>query len=121
MADRRRTTRLWATAVAAGAVLLAAGGVGLTGASASAEPVTTLAATAGCGKTPTLRDGTYTIQSGGQSRSYILRLPGNYTSSRAYRLVVGLHWLNGSANDVVGNGFYGLQQRAENSAVFVAP
>ena len=121
MADRRRTSRLWATAVAAGAVLLAAGGVGLTGASASAEPVTTLAATAGCGKTPTLRDGTYTIQSGGQSRSYILRLPGNYTSSRAYRLVVGLHWLNGSANDVVGNGFYGLQQRAENSAVFVAP
>jgi poly(3-hydroxybutyrate) depolymerase len=88
--------------------------VGLTGGTASA-------ATAGCGKTPTLRDGTYTIQSGGQNRSYILRLPGNYSNSRAYRLVVGLHWLNGSANDVVGNGFYGLQQRAENSAIFVAP
>ena len=54
-----------------------------------------------------------TIQSGGRARTYILRLPGNYSSSRSYRLVVGLHWLNGSANDVVGNGFYGLQQRAK--------
>ncbi|MGW4945650.1 cellulose binding domain-containing protein [Actinoplanes sp. NPDC004185] len=106
--------RLLAAAATAGTILLAAGVVGLTGGTASA-------ATAGCGKTPTLRDGTYTIQSGGQNRSYILRLPGNYSSSRAYRLVVGLHWLNGSANDVVGNGFYGLQQRAENSAIFVAP
>ncbi|MEU8235570.1 cellulose binding domain-containing protein [Actinoplanes sp. NPDC048967] len=106
--------RLLAAAATAGTVLIAAGVVGLTGGTASA-------ATAGCGKTPTLRDGTYTIQSGGQNRSYILRLPGNYSNSRAYRLVVGLHWLNGSANDVVGNGFYGLQQRAENSAIFVAP
>jgi poly(3-hydroxybutyrate) depolymerase len=106
--------RLLAAAATAGTILLAAGVVGLAGGTASA-------ATAGCGKTPTLRDGTYTIQSGGQNRSYILRLPGNYSNSRAYRLVVGLHWLNGSANDVVGNGFYGLQQRAENSAIFVAP
>ncbi|WP_433729183.1 cellulose binding domain-containing protein [Actinoplanes sp. CA-051413] len=106
--------RLLAAAATAGTILVAAGVVGLTGGTASA-------ATAGCGKTPTLRDGTYTIQSGGQNRSYILRLPGNYSNSRAYRLVVGLHWLNGSANDVVGNGFYGLQQRAENSAIFVAP
>ncbi|GAA3928998.1 cellulose binding domain-containing protein [Actinoplanes auranticolor] len=112
------TERPWrrylGAAVAAGTMLVAAGVVGLTGGTASA-------ATAGCGKTPTLRDGTYTVQSGGQNRSYILRLPANYSSSRAYRLVVGLHWLNGSANDVVGNGFYGLQQRAENSAIFVAP
>ncbi|MEV0902959.1 cellulose binding domain-containing protein [Actinoplanes sp. NPDC049802] len=104
------------TAVAAAALLIAAGTAVLTG-----QHTALAAPTAGCGKAPTLRDGTYTIQSGGRARTYILRLPGNYTSSRPYRLVVGLHWLNGSANDVVANGFYGLQQRSGNSAVFVAP
>ena len=121
MTSRRWNRRTLGAALAAGAMLIVAGAVGLTGGTASAEPVTALAATAGCGKTPTLRDGTYTIQSGGRARTYILRLPGNYTSSQSYRLVVGLHWLNGSANDVVGNGFYGLQQRSANSAIFVAP
>jgi poly(3-hydroxybutyrate) depolymerase len=86
------------TLIVAGATVLSTG-------IASAEPSNTLAATAGCGKTPTLRDGTYTIQSGGRARTYILRLPGNYISSQSYRLVVGLHWLNGSANDVISNGF----------------
>ncbi|BBH67891.1 hypothetical protein ACTI_45760 [Actinoplanes sp. OR16] len=109
------------TAVAVAALLIGAVTAVLTGGTASAGQQTALAATAGCGKAPTLRDGTYTIQSGGRARTYILRLPANYTSSQAYRLVVGLHWLNGSANDVVGNGFYGLQQRSGNSAVFVAP
>ncbi|MEU4690550.1 cellulose binding domain-containing protein [Actinoplanes sp. NPDC023714] len=109
------------TAVAAAALLIAAVTAVLTGGTASAGEQSALAATAGCGKAPTLRDGTYTIQSGGRARTYILRLPAGYTSSQAYRLVVGLHWLNGSANDVVGNGFYGLQQRSGNSAIFVAP
>jgi poly(3-hydroxybutyrate) depolymerase len=110
-----------AATVAAAAMLTAAAATVLTGGTASAEQTSVLAATAGCGKNPTLRDGTYNIQSGGQNRSYILRLPSGYSSSRSYRLIVGLHWLNGSANDVVGNGFYGLQQQANNSAIFVAP
>ncbi|MDP9793273.1 poly(3-hydroxybutyrate) depolymerase [Catenuloplanes nepalensis] len=101
----------------AAALLIAAGTAVLTGGTAAAVR----AGTAGCGKSPTLRDGTYTIQSGGRARTYNLRLPGNYDSNRAYRLVVGLHWLNGSANDVVGNGFYGLQAQAGNTAIFVAP
>ncbi|MEV7627052.1 cellulose binding domain-containing protein [Actinoplanes sp. NPDC089786] len=118
-ADPRR--RVLSAAIAAAALVLTAGVAVVTGTTASAVPNSTLAATAGCGKTPSLRDGTYTIQSGGRARTYILRLPGSYTSSRSYRLVIGLHWLNGSANDVVGNGFYGLQQRAGDSAIFVAP
>src|SRR3954452_3942236 len=85
-------------AVAAAAMLISAGTAVLTSGIASAEPSSALAATAGCGKSPTLRDGTYTIQSGGRARTYILRLPTAYTSSQSYRLVVGLHWLNGSAN-----------------------
>ena len=116
---RRRRAMSAATVVAA---MLIAGGVAVvTGRTASAWQGKALAATAGCGKTQAVRDGTYTIQSGGRSRSYILRLPGNYASNRSYRLVVGLHWLNGSAADVAGNGFYGLQQRAADSAIFVAP
>jgi poly(3-hydroxybutyrate) depolymerase len=122
MTERRTPNRTVLGVMAAAAVtLIAATTALLSGGIASAGPIGTLATTAGCGKSPTLRDGTYTIQSGGRARTYILRLPGNYTSSRSYRLVVGLHWLNGSANDVVGNGFYGLQQRAANSAIFVAP
>ncbi|GAB7046407.1 cellulose binding domain-containing protein [Catenuloplanes indicus] len=115
-----RRHRILGTAVAA-VLLAAAGAIALTGGTATAGQTGTLAATAGCGKNPTLRDGTYTIQSGGRARTYQLRLPGNYDNNRAYRLVVGLHWLNGSASDVVGNGFYGLQAQAANSAIFVAP
>ena len=121
MTGRRARTRQVLMAAVAAAMLVVAGATVLTSGAASAEQSSALAATAGCGKTPTLRDGSHTIQSGGQARTYILRLPTTYTSSQSYRLVVGLHWLNGSANDVVGNGFYGLQQRANNTAIFVAP
>jgi poly(3-hydroxybutyrate) depolymerase len=88
----------------------------------------TLAATAGCGKAPTLTNGTRSIQSGGQSRSYILRIPDNYDRNRPYRLIFAFHWLNGTANDVASGGsdgavwaYYGLQQRSNNSTIFVAP
>ncbi|MCA2219550.1 cellulose binding domain-containing protein [Jidongwangia harbinensis] len=120
MPERRTPNRrVLGTALAAAAMLIATGATVLTG-TASAQQ-SALAPTAGCGKSPTLRDGNQTIQSGGQNRSYILRLPANYNSNQSYRLVVGLHWLNGSANDVVGNGFYGLQQQSNNTAIFVAP
>ena len=41
-----------------------------------------LAATAGCGKAPTLTSGTHTIQSGGKNRTFILRIPDNYDNNR---------------------------------------
>lgn len=84
--------------------------------------------TAGCGKTPTLKDGTHTIQSSGQSRSYILSLPSSYDKSHPYRLVFGLHWLNGSASNVATGGsdgavgaFYGQKQLNGSGTIFVAP
>jgi len=79
------------------------------------------AATAGCGSAPTLTSGTHSIQSGGQSRSYILRVPDNYNSAHAYKLVFGLHWLNGTANNVASAGYYGLQPLSNNGTIFVAP
>jgi poly(3-hydroxybutyrate) depolymerase len=113
-------------AVAIGAMLvLAAGGT------AQADNVGTAAATAGCGKAPTLTSGSRTIQSGGQNRSYILRIPNNYDNNHPYRLIFGFHWRGGTANDVDSGGtdgynwsYYGLRRLADNannSTIFVAP
>src|SRR4051812_10016206 len=112
-------------AVAAGALVVLAAGT------AQADSPGAAAATAGCGKAPTLTSGQHTISSGGQNRSYILRLPPNYDSSRQYRLFVGFHWRGGTANDVDSGGtdgynwsYYGLRKlsdAANNSTIFVAP
>lgn len=68
-----------------------------------------------------MRSGTYSIQSGGQNRSYVLRVPDNYDRNHPYRLIFGLHWLNGTAGNVSSNGWYGLLPRSNNSTIFVAP
>ncbi|AGL16788.1 cellulose binding domain-containing protein [Actinoplanes sp. N902-109] len=79
------------------------------------------AVTAGCAKAPTLTSGTRTISSGGQNRSYILRVPDNYDRNHPYKLIFAFHWLNGTAANVQSNGYYGLQNLSNNSAIFVAP
>ena len=79
------------------------------------------AVTAGCGKAPTLTSGTHTITSGGQNRSYILRVPDNYDRNHPYKLIFAFHWLNGTAENVAGGGYYGLQQLSNNSAILLAP
>jgi len=79
------------------------------------------AASAGCGKTPTLTSGTHTIQSNGVQRSFVLRLPSNYDNTHRYRLIFAFHWLGGNANAVVSGDYYGLGSLSDNSAVFVAP
>ncbi len=95
----------------------------------TATPTTTNGTnpSAGCGKTRTLQNGTITIQSNG-ARQYILRVPDNYSNTRAYRLIVAYHWLNGSAQEVANGGswasetpYYGLWNLANNSTIFVAP
>ncbi|GII75245.1 hypothetical protein Sru01_02270 [Sphaerisporangium rufum] len=98
------------------------------GASTAPTGARALAATAGCGKTPTLRTGSYTIQSGGKSRSFMLRLPTNYQNTNPYRLIFGYHWRGGTANDVNSGGsdgdawaYYGQWRQANNTAIFVAP
>src|SRR6185369_11056779 len=71
---------------------------------------------------------THSIQSSGQNRTYILRLPDGYDSNHPYRLVFGFHWNGGTANDVDSGGtvgylwsYYGLRALSNNSAIFVAP
>jgi poly(3-hydroxybutyrate) depolymerase len=97
----------------------------------AATKVATPTATAGCGKAPTLASGTHSIQSSGQNRSYILRVPANYDNNHPYRLVFGFHWVGGTANDVDSGGtdgynwsYYGLRRLADNAGngtIFVAP
>jgi poly(3-hydroxybutyrate) depolymerase len=82
----------------------------------------------GCGKSPTLTSGSRTIQTGGQSRSYILRIPANYDNGHAHRLIFAYHWVGGTMQDVDGGGtsgaawsYYGLRAQADDSTIFVAP
>jgi len=82
----------------------------------------------GCGKSPKLKSGKQTIQSGGKSRSYIVRVPDSYDENQPHRLVFGFHWNGGTAEDVDGGGtsgftwsYYGLREQAGNSTIFVAP
>jgi len=83
---------------------------------------------AGCGKTPTLKTGngqTFAV-SGAGNRTFNLKVPDTYDNSKPYRLIVGYHWLNGTANDVSNGGgviksFYGLWDLAAGSTIFVAP
>ena len=92
---------------------------------------TASAATGGCGTAPTLASGTHTIQSSGQNRSYILRVPANYDANHPYRLIFGFHWVGGTAGDVDSGGtdgynwsYYGLRRLADNAGnttIFVAP
>jgi poly(3-hydroxybutyrate) depolymerase len=117
--------------VAAALLVLGAGGTAQTIAEPSPNDVGVAAASAGCGSAPTLASGNHTIQSSGQNRTYILRVPANYDNNRQYRLVVGYHWLGGTANDVDSGGtdgynwsYYGLRRLADsanNSTIFVAP
>ncbi|MCP2170474.1 RICIN domain-containing protein [Goodfellowiella coeruleoviolacea] len=127
--------RTWLRAAAVAALLvLSAGGTAQGSASSAATPpsdVGTTAASAGCGKAPTLTSGNHTIQSSGQNRGYILRVPANYDMNHPYRLVFGFHWLGGTANDVDSGGtdgynwsYYGLRRLADsanNGTIFVAP
>ncbi len=102
-----------------------------TGATAAPPAARTATGTAGCGKAPTLNSGTHTINSGGQNRQYILRIPANYDNNRPHRLVFGFHWLNGTAQEVDSGGsdgynwsYYGLRRLAESTGsptIFVAP
>ncbi|MER6535661.1 transposase [Streptomyces sp900105755] len=118
--------------VAAMLLVLSAAGTSF-GRSAAAPPSVTAAAgsTAGCGKAPALTSGNHTIQSGGQTRSYILRIPAGYDNNHSYRLIFGFHWRGGTAADVDSGGtdgynwsYYGLRRLADNannSTIFVAP
>lgn len=75
----------------------------------------------GCGNQPSLTDGVHQIN----GREYTLKLPENYDPSNPYHLIFGLHWRGGNMDNVVNGDsiqpWYGLDSRAQGSAIFVAP
>lgn len=75
----------------------------------------------GCGAPAKLTNGRRTINVNGLNREYVLDIPSNYNQNNPYKLVFGWHWRGGSANDVVGQGYYGMKSLSNNSAIFVAP
>jgi poly(3-hydroxybutyrate) depolymerase len=75
----------------------------------------------GCGAAAKLSNGRRTINVNGLNREYVLDIPSNYNSNTPYKLVFGWHWRGGSANDVVGQGYYGMKSLSNNTAIFVAP
>jgi len=75
---------------------------------------------AGCGQAPPASD-RYTIDVGGETREYILAVPDDYDPNQPHRLIFGWHPLGGSAQQVAGGGYYGLQSQAGGTAIFVAP
>lgn len=118
-------------AAVAGLLAVAAAGAIVTGGpggAASAADVAQVAATPGCGKSPTLQSGTHAIQSGGKSRSFILRIPAGYNRDNPYRLIFAFHWRGGTANEIETGGtsgrawsYYGQLEQSNNTAILVAP
>ena len=111
-------------------VVATAGGVPAQAAEASPASASdvTAAASSGCGKAPTITSGKYNIQSSGQARSYIIKVPANYDRNKPHKLIFGNHWLGGTAEQVAGGGsdgavyaHYGLDALSNGSAIFVAP
>jgi polyhydroxybutyrate depolymerase len=74
----------------------------------------------GCGEAAPA-DGNATIDVDGLMREYILALPENYDPETPYRLIFGWHPWGGSAEQVAGQGYYGLLSASEGQAILVSP
>jgi poly(3-hydroxybutyrate) depolymerase len=82
-------------------------------------------ASAGCSKplsTFKIGTSTYKITSAGLNREYIVNIPENYDPNVPHRLVFGMHWYKGSADDVQGwSKWFGLKALDKDATIFVAP
>lgn len=76
---------------------------------------------AGCDKTATLANGALTIQSGGKSRKYILKVPADYDKSKPYRLVFAFAESGSSAQSVANRNYFRMAGYDSKGTIFVAP
>jgi poly(3-hydroxybutyrate) depolymerase len=64
----------------------------------------------------------HTLTSDNTQRSYWVEMPATYDRYKAYPVIIGLHWRDGSAADVYGwSGFFGLKNLYGDNAIFIAP
>jgi len=81
----------------------------------------------GCGTEPTIPSNMYnngeriSITAAGMERRYILRVPDNYDNTKAYKLIVAWHQLDGNDVQMYANDYYHLFPLSNDSAIFVAP
>ena len=75
-------------------------------------------ASAGCGKTPTLKN-SHTQNTISGSRQFIVRWPTDYKNTTPYRLIFNLHGANGSDLETSGDN-YGLWSLSGGSTIFVS-
>ena len=94
-----------------------AGSAGASGSGGSGGP----ASSSGCGSPTTLESGTFNINVDGTEREYILSMPDNYDPANPYKLFFGFHWRGANAIDIENNDFYGLRNKANDTAIFVSP
>ena len=89
-----------------------------------------VAASSGCGKAATFKNGVNTITVSGKQRQFILQLPENYKQETPYRIVFGWHGANDNmettsmgllAPPVGSFKHFGLLKPSNNTAIFVAP
>jgi len=93
--------------------------LGSTSSTPGAPPATSAA---GCGGSSKLTTGMHSLTSDGIQRDYWIEMPAAYDRNKAYPLIIGLHWRDGSAADVYGwSGFFGLKNLYGDNAIFVAP
>jgi poly(3-hydroxybutyrate) depolymerase len=78
---------------------------------------------AGCASAAKFATGLQSITSDSTQRSYWIEMPANYDSSKAYPVVIGLHWRGAHAIDVYNawNPFFGLKDQYGGNAIFLAP
>jgi len=98
----------------------------------AAQPILAGKPSPGCGKTPKLVTAAaaavpgLSITSGGKSRQFFVKLPANYDNNHQYRLILTLHALGGSGQQVAVGGsgsYYGLPPLINDTigAIYVAP
>ncbi len=109
--------------------LVACGGGQGTGSSSAASSTTSsasvtppAASTSGCGSAAKFSTGLQSLTSDSTQRSYWIEMPLNYDPNKAYPVIIGLHWRDGSAADIYGwSGFLGLKGLYGGNAIFLAP
>lgn len=76
---------------------------------------------AGCGRAPQLASGTRTLELDGDTRTFILDLPGDYDQSKAYPVLFGFHGRGFSGAEFRAESYGGLLSAAGGDAIVVHP
>jgi polyhydroxybutyrate depolymerase len=106
----------------------AGGGGGMSGAATSGSAGVSATGGAGpssgCTVASGPKSGRASIDVGGTTREYIVKVPDDYDSKHPYKLIFAFHARGGNATQVAGTAnddYYGLFSRAQGKAIFVSP